>query len=291
MTRADEAEARTSKDTDVDAPVNYAGDIVGRAGFDVVNPERTNAVFEPHTVHIRDVRGREVPSLDEGKFAFIKHRSAMAGDPAFFESNLEHQFERTELNGRYEDELSAFLRDMFDADQVFAQYSGLIARTSSRAKKRSWGDVAGFVHSDFTEKSANQFLGWSRDANGFEHKPYSRFMLMQTWRVVSPAPQDTPLAICDSRTVPPEDTVLFDTRLGPEDQPGNFFEARFCKYRASHEWYYLSDMEPDDVLLFTGFDSADPLGANAMHSAFDNPHGQDGPPRQSIEARFFVLWY
>jgi hypothetical protein len=289
MTQAHEAEART-KDKDVDAPVNYAGHIVGRAGFDVVNPEKTNASFEPHQVHIRDVRGRELAPLEESGFAFVKHRSAVAEDPAFFESNLEHQYDRTELNGKYEDELSAHLRDMFGADQVFAQYSGLIARTSSRAKKRSWGDVAGFVHADFTEKSANQFLAWSRDANGFEHKPYSRFMLMQTWRVVSPAPQDTPLAICDSRTVPPEDTVVFDTRLGPEEQPGNFFEARFCKYRPSHEWYYLSDMEPDDVLLFTGYDSAAPLGANAMHSAFDNPLGQDGPPRQSIEARFFVLW-
>ena len=290
MTQADAADTRTAEGFDVDAPVNYAGHIEGRAGFDVVNPERTNASFEPHTVHIRDVRGHDVDPLEEAGFAFIKHRSAVAEDPAFFESNLEHQYDRTELNGRYEDELSAHLRDLFGADQVFAQYSGLIARTSSRAKKRSWGDVAGFVHADFTEKSANQFLAWSRDANGFEHKPYSRFMLMQTWRVVSPGPQDTPLAICDSRTVPPEDTVLFDTRLGPEEQPGNFFEARFCKYRPDHEWYYLSDMEPDDVLLFTGFDGAAPRGWNAMHSAFDNPFGQDGPPRQSIEARFFVLW-
>ena len=111
-------------------------------------------------MHIRDVRGRDVAPLEESGFAFIKHRSAVAEDPVFFESNLEHQYDRTELNGKYEDELSEFLRDKFGADQVFAQYSGLIARTPSRAKKRSWGDVAGFVHADFTEKSANQFLGW-----------------------------------------------------------------------------------------------------------------------------------
>ena len=73
--------------------------------------------------------------------------------------------------------------------------------------------------------------------------------------------------------------------------PGKCFEFRLCKYREGHDWYYLSAMEPDDVILFKGYDSRFPRAMNAMHSAFDNPlAGPDAPPRHSIEARFLAFY-
>ncbi len=291
MTEVQDPSAVKNSDTDVDAVVNYAGAIQGRARFDLVNSEKTNLVLEPRTVRVTDVRNRAAPLLlaDAG-FQFVKHRSRVAESPEFFEANLTHQFDATALNAEYEDELCALLKSMLGARDVFPQHSGLIVRTSDRAERKSWAGAAGFVHLDFTEKSAELFLGLTRQERGVAQAPYRRMMMIQTWRALSPGPQDSSLAICDGSTIPPEDAVFFDSHIGAEDKPGNVFESRLCKFRESHQWYYLSNMEPDDLLLFKGFDSDYPDAMNAMHSAFDNPLGKDGPPRRSVEARFFVMF-
>lgn len=277
--------------TDVEAVVNYAGDIQGRGRFDLVDPVRTNLVLNPVQVRIRDVRPRgTMPLLADAGFEFVKHQSQVVGDPAFFEGNLVHQIETTQLNAIYEAEMAEMLKAKLGARDVFSQQSGLIARTSDRAARKSWAGAGAFVHLDFTADSAEKFLRWSLEAKGVSPKPFSRMMMMQTWRALSPGPQDNSLAICNGSTVPPEDAVLFDSRIGDENEPGKFFESRLCKFRPSHEWYYLSDMEQDDLLLFKGYDSECPVAMNAMHTAFDNPLGADGPPRKSIEARFFLLF-
>lgn len=277
--------------TDVEAVVNYAGDIQGRGRFDLVDPARTNLLLNPVTVRIRDVRPRGVmPSLAEAGFEFVKHQSQVVGDPAFFEGNLVHQIEATQLNAIYEAEMAEMLKVRLGARDVFSQQSGLIARTSDRATRKSWAGAGAFVHLDFTATSAERFLHWSLEAKGVSPKPFSRMIMMQTWRALSPGPQDNSLAICNGSTVPPDDAVLFDSRIGDENAPGMFFESRLCKFGPSHAWYYLSDMEQDDLLLFKGYDSDCPVAMNAMHTAFDNPLGADGPPRKSIEARFFLLF-
>ena len=63
-----------------------------------------------------------------------------------------------------------------------------------------------------------------------------------------------------------------------------------CRYRDTHRWYYMPDMEPDDLILFKGFDSDTPDAMNAMHSAFNNPLGQNGVPRKSMEGRIMAVY-
>ena len=120
--------------------------------------------------------------------------------------------------------------------------------------------------------------------------PYKRHVLYQTWRAVSQGPQDNTLAICDGSTVKFDDGVVIDSIIGDPGIPGNRFDSRMSRYNPDHRWYYLSDMEPDDVMLFKGFDSSIPNSMNAMHSAFDNPLGQDSVPRRSVEARFVAIF-
>lgn len=291
MTETELAAPAAKYATDVEAVINYAGDITGRGRYDLIEPERTNLILEQAAVPIRDVRPRQwVPTLETAGFEYVKHASEVVGLPEFFEGNLVHQSDTTTLNGRYEAELAALLKAKLGARDVFAQHSGLIARTSDRAKRKSWAGAGVFVHLDFTERSARQFLQWTLDAKGLSVAPFSRMVMIQTWRAVSPGPQDSTLAICDGGSISPADAVLFDSRIGDENEPGMFFESRLCRFGPSHEWYYMSDMAPDDLLLFKGFDTECPTAMNAMHTAFDNPLGADGPPRQSIEARFFLLF-
>jgi hypothetical protein len=276
----------------VQAQIQYAGDIAGRARFDVVDPTRTNMAFQPREVTIQDVRGAGGDlRLDTAGFEFIKLTSNVAGNADFFDANLSPQNQAPELTQQYVEEISDCLRRKTGAKLLFTQLGGLVMRTSHRAARKSWALPANFVHLDYTRISAPQFLQWSAAAAGLQLPSFRRFVAFQTWRAVSVAPQDSTLAICDGRSVGLSDSVVFDSVLGPEGEPGKVFEARICRQGAAHRWYYLSDMALDDLLVFKGFDSDMPDAMNAMHTAFDNPHaGADAVPRKSVEARFLALY-
>jgi hypothetical protein len=67
------------------------------------------------------------------------------------------------------------------------------------------------------------------------------------------------------------------------------------QYREGRDWYYKSLMDPDDVVLFTGYDSDCSRGKSdgtgfTLHSAFDIPDPPPGsPPRASIEVRLLIF--
>ncbi|MEX5684739.1 CmcJ/NvfI family oxidoreductase [Pseudomonas silesiensis] len=276
----------------VETQVNYAGTIEGRALFDAVDQANTNVAFLPATVRMHDVRDAcDRFNLDNNGFAFVRHTSSVADLPEIREQNLTLQSAKNALNDIYQNEVGAFLLELTGAREILVQINGMLVRTSKRAKRQSWAPPAAFVHMDFTENSAHKFLNWSLDAAGQTVKPYSRFMILQTWRAISPGPQDSTLAICDGRTATTTDAVVMDSVIGPKELPGSFFESRLCVANPSHRWYFLSNMEADDLLVFKGFDSATPNSMNAMHTAFENTLlGENGIPRVSIEARFFAFF-
>jgi hypothetical protein len=291
------ADAGTPVSKDVVAKLNYIGNIVGKARYDIRDVvkgtwDNSNIAWVQHEVTIRDIRPRlESQNFEGTGFAFVKHRSAVGQDPALFEQNrASHQRLAQGPSAQYEQELCEYLKEASGAREVFPQVGGLLTRVSLRAETRGWARPAYHVHLDFTAQAVQQMLSNTLTAHRRKLAPYRRHVLFQTWRAISPGPQDNPLAICDGSSVPVSDSVIVDSIIGPEEIPGNRFDSRMCKYRSTHRWYYMSDMEPDDMLLFKGFDSDIPDAMNAMHSSFDNPLGQHGVPRRSIEARFFAVF-
>jgi hypothetical protein len=277
--------------TSVEAILNYAGPTNGKPYFGLEAYE-SDIAFEPHQVLIYDARPiQDQFSLDREGFIFVKHASTAAADPRIRTANLTHEMGRNEINDAYHHEVAEFLRQLTGAREVIGQTSGLIVRTSLQAKKRTWAPPAGFVHLDFVPEAAEMFRDLSIEAEGVKIAPYRRFAIYQTWRVLSRPPQDNTLTLCDARSVPASDAVVFHAVVGPKGVPGSEFDARMCKYRPDHRWYYFSDMSPDEVLVFKGYDSEDPHAMNAMHTAFDNPAaGPNAVPRESIEARFFAFF-
>ena len=59
-----------------------------------------------------------------------------------------------------------------------------------------------------------------------------------------------PLAFCDARTVRPDDLVACD--IVRRRYVG---ETYFGKYNPDQKWYYISDLEDDDVVLLKIYDS------------------------------------
>jgi hypothetical protein len=61
---------------------------------------------------------------------------------------------------------------------------------------------------------------------------------------------DCPLALCDFRTINPEDLVPMNLVY-----PHFVDEAYEVRYNPSHRWLYKKEMGPDDVIIFKLYDN------------------------------------
>ncbi len=117
-----------------------------------------------------------------------------------------------------------------------------------------------------------------------------RWQAFNVWQQISPPPQDTPLALCDSSTVAPDDILIGEGRISPDIE--KIIGLTFYRHNPAHRWYYFSDMLPGEALIFSGFaPAAGPVYRQVPHVAFDLPN----PPshailRRSIETRVVAVF-
>ncbi|MGW1783990.1 CmcJ/NvfI family oxidoreductase [Streptomyces sp. NPDC002143] len=263
--------------------INYAMAVDGRARFDPLHPEKMNVRFAPAPVTLEDARSvNDGLDLDVHGFKLVRHTSSIATTGTL-----------TQLEDVYLDEMASFVKELVGAREVRPQRSGMLVRNSERVQKEKENGIlppARFAHMDYTERSKESFLQLSVEDDG-PIAPYDRLAIYQTWRVISPPPQDTLLAVADTRTIADSDVFVMDSVLGPEEFPSCFFESRLSLPNEAHKWYYFPDMRTDEVLVFKGYDSDPDRCEDVMHTAFDNPEAPaDAPPRESIEARFLAFF-
>jgi len=277
--------------TTVKATVNYFDPTLARGRFDLVSPELNLMPLEAHEVAIHDMRAaREVISLDRQGFVLASHKSRVAHSPEMADTNTVNQVGLPPINKAYYDELLPLIQDLSGARDLIPQATGLNIRFSARSKRQSWAGAAGFIHLDVTDQSIARFLDFSLAAAERPIAPWSRVVLYQTWRAVSEPPQDNLLAVCDRQSVPRSDVVFYDAVIGDKDTALESIEARSCRYGPGHRWWYASDMGAEDILVFVGYDSADPKAVQPFHTGFDVPGHEDARPRASLEARFFAFY-
>jgi hypothetical protein len=275
----------------VHASVNYWDPALPRGRFDTINPDLNRMAFEAHDIEIRDMHAaKETFSLGKQGFTLTTHESKVARLPEMAETNLTAQSGLPAINRAYYDEVVPLIQEISGAREVIPQSTGLTVRFSTRSKRQSWAGTAGFVHLDVTDKSAQRFLDFSLAAAEKPIRPWRRFVLYQTWRMVVDPPQDNSLALCDRRSVPQSDVVFYDAIIGGEGTALESIEARSCKYSPAHRWWYAPDMGAKDILVFVGYDSAAPGGVQPFHTGFDIPGNETCTPRASLEARFFAFY-
>lgn len=115
----------------------------------------------------------------------------------------------------------------------------------------------------------------------------TRFCILNVWRPVHGTVLDTPLALCDARTVSTDDLVPCDVKY--RQRVGEIYLAN---YSTRHRWFYFSRMEKQEALIFKQYDSE--IGGPSrftLHAAFDHPQAPtDAPPRESIELRCLLTY-
>jgi len=276
---------------DVRATVNYFDPKVPRGRFDLIEPQRNLMKFEAHEVTIRDLRGAaESVSLEAQGFMLASHISRIARTAEIAETNLTAQPGSPPINQAYYDELLPLIREVSGARDVIPQATGLTVRYSPRSVRQSWAGAAGFIHLDVTRTSVERFLQFSLQAAERTPRPWNRVVMYQTWRAMTPPPQDNLLALCDRRSVPASDVVFYDAIIGEKGTALEEVEARSCRYGPGHRWWYLSEMGANDLLVFIGYDSATPEAVQPFHTGFDLPGCERATPRGSLEARFFAFY-
>lgn len=120
-----------------------------------------------------------------------------------------------------------------------------------------------------------------------------RVRQVNAWRPLYHPVYDCGLCVADATTV--RETDLIETHRIRESDGGFLDTMGVVQHREGRDWYYKSLMDPEDVVLFTGYDSDCARGKSAgtgftLHSAFDIPGPPPGsPPRASIEVRLLIF--
>lgn len=231
-------------------------------------------------VIIRDARpiANEL-SLDREGFMLIAHKMPCGS-----------KSDRAAMCSEYLDAMASFVKDCFHGSWVthyrHSPLKGPLLRSAETSKKaEGTRRRSNTAHIDFSPVCAPVVAAITDQENGVPIRPYSRMMVIQTWRALSPPPQDFPLALCDASSI--LDTDLVDTYVR-----GDVTEKLWIPhYSPLHRWYYFSQMTEDELIIFKGYDSDDPRNPRSAHTSFDNrPACPSAHPRESIETRFFVYY-
>ena len=100
-----------------------------------------------------------------------------------------------------------------------------------------------------------------------------------------------PLALCDVRSVLPED-VVFAESLRRRDPPKRGYSYHLV-HRRTQQWHYFPAMSADEVLVHKQYDSLEEAShrRGAFHGAVSDPTvGPDAPPRETVEVRVLALF-
>ena len=124
-------------------------------------------------------------------------------------------------------------------------------------------------------------------ADEVEWRLRRRFAIINFWRPVTGPVLQTPLALCDARTIDPEDLIPSD--LVYREWTG---ETYAMAYNPRHRWYWYPRQLPSEATLIKIYDSATNGPARlSAHTAFDDPSSaSDAPARRSIEIRAIAFW-
>lgn len=261
--------------------VNYLAPMRERPRYYANDHSRDVLELEEREVTIADARSAaDAPRLDREGFTLVGHRSAVADFR-----------DREEVARVHRGEIVALLKELSGADEVIVSSPGVL-RFSERSGNAGTLDnsyPARFIHIDISDPTARAMA--ERAAPG-DFSRVRRFAHFNVWRVFSPPPQDAPLALCDARSLRAEDLVAADAVFDSPGQPEWSFEGLLVRYSPDHRWWYWSNMNVDEVLVFKTNDSDPSHPHNVPHSAFDDPGcPPDAAPRASIEMRGVALWY
>jgi len=265
--------------------------VTGELGFSQASDFRPRFFANDHSrdelnitqiaVPIEDMRKRaSPPSLDIEGFCLKPHKSTVRNfrDP-------------DEVASVHAKEIRQLLLDVTGADEVTINGAGVLrfSEKSREAGALNNSLPARFTHIDVSDTTAAEFYERTRPDNGRRVRRSAHY---NVWRVLSAPPQDVPLAVCDARSLSPEDLIAADALFDQDGEILFSFEALLVRHNPRQAWAYFSDMRTNEALVFKTHDSDPERAHHVPHGAFDDPTcPSDVLPRASIEMRGTGYWF
>jgi hypothetical protein len=193
----------------------------------------------------------------------------------------------------YAEQVCEVAKRLSGAD-VVVPMGGMI-RTSGKTSSTTQPPAAE-AHVDFTQRCAERIAGNLYKKAHPEGPGFRRFIAFSLWRVLSPPPQDMPLALCEGGSVR-DDEGTHNTKVDVDEIPTgdalfapiegeeNMSAATIFHHSPDHRWWYFPDMTPDEVVFIKFYDSDHRTAWRCPHTAFRDTSRPDAHERRSIEFR------
>jgi hypothetical protein len=280
------AQTRTPRDAavalrgPVEAELVYALDQRQTPYFYMYEPPagkpRSFGDYGSKRVRLEDGRDASRPfELDVEGFAFGRHSTALAD-----------AYDDAAVRSVYYPEMERLVLEATGAERVLVFDHNVRNGSAANAGARGVSEPVRRVHNDYTAESAlrrlRQLLPAEADVLG-----QRRYAFINVWRPLFSPVLDTPLAVCDARSIDPSDLVKIEL-IYPDRVGENYNFA----YQDRHRWFYFSQMRADEVLLLKCMDTpADGRARFTAHTAFDDRRAPAAArPRESIEIRTIAFY-
>jgi hypothetical protein len=147
------------------------------------------------------------------------------------------------------------------------------------------------AHNDYTRRSGpervREMLARLAPDEPIDAAMARRYAVLNVWRPTNGVVEQLPLALCDMRSMDAADFVEAELRF---PQRTGYVSA--IRFNEKQRWFYAPEMRPDEIFVFTCYDSAGRDGHYfGAHTAFEDPTSRpDARPRESLEVRTIALF-
>jgi hypothetical protein len=264
----------------IEATLNYIVDDGTKVFTETAAPGgsdvRTGGRPDPRHVVINNGRRHAHDfTLERSGFRFIRHDTA-----------VDNFLNEAEVRQVYYSEMEALVKAESGASRVVVFDHTLRTADDTAREARKIREVVLRVHNDYTEWSGPQRV---RDLLPEEADELlrRRFAIIQVWRPIRHPVETFPLAICDARSLSPENLVVSERRY-----PDRIGQTYAITYNPKHAWYWFPRMRRDEALVFKVYDLlTDGRARWTAHTAFQDPTSPpDARPRESIEIRTLAFF-
>jgi hypothetical protein len=227
----------------------------------------------PRPVAVADARASAAPSLEREGFQLVRHDSAVT-----------NFYDPEEVRRVYYPELAHLVREVTGAAKVVIFAHDVRSSDKSKQNGDSIREPVSSVHNDYTPKSAPQMVRENLPPDEADHRLQKRFSEINIWKPIRGPVLERPLAVCDARSIAPNDLVPTHRYLK--------HEVFMMTFNPAHRWFYFPRMLVGETLLIKGFDSMlDGRARFTAHASFADPTmPREAPPRESIEARALLFF-
>ena len=229
-----------------------------------------------HAVEIHDARDGLASgelTLDANGFALFRHASAV------------HDFRNDEeIHRVYYAEIVALAKRATGAREVIITQHVVRTEDTSDFNKA----YARFVHCDYTLDKPRDLAKRALARRKLYSVDFanSEFAWFNSWQPFDHPVERNPLAVVDASTVKPEYVVDY-YYTGYRQKGRSAMPVR----DAGHRFYYVSQMQTDELLLLKQQDTREGLSKVCPHTSFDDPtSAPHAPPRRSVEVRMMGVF-